>query len=156
MEIELRKQTEENVRIYYEDFQNSKINQWMYRRSSSLEEELDQFRKQKENQVIRRTIYVENVYIGDIWATRVESMEDVDVLLSCCIFDSEYWNRGIASVALNLFANELKQTYRISNLGAFLYAENKGSQKVLEKQEFQLLNSFEENGKTAYFYFKKW
>lgn len=156
MKIELRKQKEENVCIFYDAFQNGEVNQWMYRHPSSLEKELVQFRKQKDDQVIRRTIYAENVYIGDIWATFVDSMENVDVLLSCCIFDRTYWNRGIASEALSLFANELKQTYHISNLGAFLYAENKGSQKVLEKQEFALVNSFEENGKTAYFYFKKW
>ena len=150
MNVQLENQTEEHVKIFYRSTSSKDVMKWMYRNRTTLEDELENFKKRES---IRKAITVDGMYVGDIWAKSAKGLP-VDVLLSCCIFDTAYWNRGVATIALQKFLECLKEQYHIGTAGAFLYAENKGSKKVLEKQQFQHKQTFTENEKEAYFYFK--
>ena len=150
MNVFLENQTENHVRFFYEKTANPKVMQWMYRNRTTLEDELERFKRQE---AIRQAIVVDGVYVGDIWATPSKGLS-VDVLLSCCIFDTNFWSKGVATVALQKFLKNLNEKHHIVSAGAFLYADNKGSQRVLVKQGFQHGQTFVENEKEAYFYFK--
>ena len=150
MNVQLENQTKKHVEIFYRSTSSKEVMKWMYRERTTLEDEMRKFTKQESN---RKAILVDDIYVGDVWATKATGL-GVDVLLSCCIFDTNYWNKGVATIALQKFLKYLKEHYQFMTAGAFLYAENKGSQKVLEKQSFQYKQTFVENEKEAYFYFK--
>ena len=150
MNVVLVNQTENHVKFFYEKTSNPDVMKWMYRDRTTLEAELERLKKQE---AIRQAVVVDTVYVGDIWATPSKGLP-VDVLLSCCIFDMNYWSKGVATIALQKFLKYLKEEHHIVLAGAFLYAENKGSQRVLVKQNFHLEQTFVENEKEAYFYFK--
>ncbi len=73
-------------------------------------------------------------------------------MLSFCVFDRSYWNKGIASEAVALFLQEIREKYSIETIGAFTFSSNSASQKVLKKNGFQLVEEFVEDGRTSVFY----
>ena len=151
--VTLQKQEENHVKEFYKYKDHERVMRYMYRNPKSLEEELGAFHQQDEKHIIRKAIYVDDHYVGDIWCHSIHEVPFTDALLSCCIFEERVWNKGVASSALRLFLQEL-QTTDLHHVGAFLYAENKGSQHVLEKLKFTKEKTFEEDGKEAYFYGK--
>lgn len=137
MNIILKEYTEEHVCLFYEKTNNEEVMKWMYRPRTTLQDALDEWNRFSG---FRNAIYVDGIYVGDIWLR--------DQLLGCCIFDMSYWNRGVASRALSMFLCK----YDLSKVGAFVYAENIGSRKVLEKLDFKCVHRFEEKGRWAFFY----
>ena len=153
MKIELRDRDVNHVKEFYKHTKQDDVMKYMYRNPTSLEEEIDAFLKQDQTTMVRKVIYVDDCYVGDIWCHSIHETKLCDGLLSCCIFDQHVWNKGVASKALAWFILDLKE-YHIKSVGAFLYAENLGSVHVLEKLAFQREETFEEDGKKAYFYKK--
>ena len=73
-------------------------------------------------------------------------------MLSFCVFDRSFWGKGIASKAVALFLKEIHVKYEILTIGAFTFDADPASQKVLEKNGFQLLEAFVEDGKASKYY----
>ena len=67
-------------------------------------------------------------------------------MVSYCIFDKAYWNKGIASRALRAFLSEITDRFSIKSVGAFTYSANESSIKVLLKNDFVDTETFVEDG----------
>lgn len=152
--IYLKEQKKEHVHIFYEKSKDERIRKYMYRLPNTLDEAFDEYRN-KDYTYYRCVIYVDEYYIGDIWCHGLFKLNHVDALLSCCIFDTEYWNKGVATCALDMFLNEIKDKFHVHTVGAYLYEDNKGSLKVLVKNNFKRVDTFVEQNKIAYFYKKE-
>ena len=137
----LKDWNKDHVCMFYEMTDCKDVMRWMYRQRTTLKDALLEWERWSG---FRNAIYVDNQYVGDIWA----KPSDFGMLLGCCIFDMEYWNRGVASRALHQFLNR----YDMSCANAFVYAENKGSIRVMEKLGFVRVDSFVEKGCLAYLY----
>ena len=70
-------------------------------------------------------------------------------MLSYCIFEKSCWGKGIASRVLSLFLDEVKEKYSLSSIGAFTFANNIASIRVLEKNGFSVKESFVEDGRES-------
>ncbi|KAI3894722.1 hypothetical protein MKX03_033371 [Papaver bracteatum] len=84
-----------------------------------------------------KAICIDNKPIG---AISVEAKEGED---RCrgeigCVLASEYWGKGIATLAVKMVTETIfKDWPHLERLEGFVDVENKGSQKVLEKAGFQ-------------------
>lgn len=155
MEIELRTRTQENVRIYFREAQDDEIKRFLPQKAKSAEEALADFEKTllPGASSYGKSIYVNSLYIGDVWAYCIGA-GDPDAMLSLCIFDTSFWGKGIGTQAVRFFMAEIREIYGLQTLGAFTYADNIGSQKVLLHNGFQKIEAFTEDGReSAYFQF---
>ena len=152
LKIELGNQEIKHVKEFYMHTSQTDVMKYMYRNCLSLEEEIDAFLNQDDT-MIRKVIYVDDCYVGDIWCHSIHETKLCEGLLSCCIFDSSVWNQGVASKSLMLLLAILKEK-GLTSVGAFLYAKNLGSLHVLENCAFKREKEFEEHGEKAYFYKK--
>ena len=64
-------------------------------------------------------------------------------------FEKSCWGKGIASRALSLFLDEIAEKYALSSVGAFTFADNIASIRVLEKNGFSVKESFVEDGRES-------
>ena len=146
-EWKLCKRTKENVIVFYYKTEEKEIRERFPKSVSSVEEALLQFENgKKEKQSYGKTIYVGERYIGDIWCYGIHQEEEIDAMLSYCIFEKEFWNRGIATAVVKQFLKEIMERFQIKRVGAFTYASNRASIRVLEKNQFQMQEAFVEDG----------
>ena len=73
-------------------------------------------------------------------------------MVSYCVFETALWGQGAATQALRLFLPEIAQRYGLAVIGAFTYADNLPSIRVLEKNGFRLLENFVEDGVLSCYY----
>ena len=148
MIVSLRERTAEHVPIYFERTSDPGILKMMPRKAQTLEEAMADFRKTllPEATSYGRTIYADGRYVGDIWCYCIDLQEEPNCMLSYCLFDKNCWSKGIASEAVQLFIAEIQQRYLIKTIGAFVFAENKASIRVLEKNGLQVKETFMEDG----------
>ena len=151
MILTLEKRTEETVRIYYEKSQQPFIKSVLPQKAQSIEEALADYRNTllPSASSYGKTIFADGQYIGDIWCYCIDLSETPNAMLSFCIFDKNYWNQGIATEAASMFLQEITAKYKLKSIGAFTYAENHASRRVLEKNGFQLAEEFIEDGKQS-------
>ena len=156
MNIELRGRTEANVRLYFERTRDAEIQRMCPQRAQTVEEALADFRKMLvgETDSFGRTVYADGQYVGDIWLYCMDESTGPDAMLSFCLFDKELWGRGIMTEAARLFLEEARRKFALWTVGAFTFMENKGSVCVLEKNGFELKESFFEGGRESG-YFEK-
>ena len=154
--ISLQERKKEHVKEYFYRTRAEEIQNMIPGSAKSLEDALAMYEEslKKDATSFGRTIYCEAKYIGDIWCYSLDINNDPNAMLSYCIFEKEYWNKGIATNAVNMFMKELIQRFRIKSIGAFLYADNTGSRHVLEKNGFLRMEELIED-KRASFYFEK-
>lgn len=67
-------------------------------------------------------------------------------MVSYCIFEPDYYGKGIATDALRLFIVEIVPKFDLKSLGAFTFASNIASIRVLKKNSFTKREEFEEDG----------
>jgi len=154
MKIELRERTEETVAIYFEKAQDAEIKKVLPQKAQTLEEALEDYRQTLKADATSygRTIYVDGAYVGDIWCYCIDLNEEPNAMLSYCVFEKEYWKRGVASRSVQLFLAEIIEKFSVETVGAFTYSSNEASIRVLEKNGFQKQEEFEEDGVlSAYF-----
>ena len=156
MAVKLKDRTESTVRLYYERSQQPEIKTMLQQKAESVEEAISDYQKTllPDSTSFGRTIYFNDEYIGDIWCYCIDKAETPNAKLSYCIFEKTYWNKGIASEAVALFLKEVLNKYGIRTIGAFTFSVNLASQRVLEKNGFQFVEEFEEDG-TMSKYFQK-
>ena len=157
MNIELGTRTAETVAIYFEKANRSEIRAVLPQKAKTLTEALEDYEKTllPGASSYGRTILADGIYIGDIWCYCMDPEESPNAMVSYCIFESDYRNRGIAAKALELFLAELRQKFSFQSLGAFTFSSNLPSIRVLEKNGFRLMEELEEDGiGSKYFQYK--
>ena len=154
MSVKLGQRTEETVAVYFERAQSAAIRAVLPQRARTLEEALADYRKTLElgARSFGRTIYADGRYVGDIWCYAMGPENDPQAMVSYCVFERELWGRGAAAKALGLFLAELRERFGFERIGAFTYASNAGSVRVLEKNGFQLEEVFAEDGRESRYY----
>ena len=89
---------------------------------------------------------MDGVYVGDIWCYCIDFDDTPNAMISYCIFESAYWNKGIATEALRLFLLEIRSKYHFHTVGAFTFSDNIPSIRVMEKNNFMMMEEFIEDG----------
>ena len=156
MEIRLGERTEETVRTYFQKAGTPEIRRVLPQRAKTLEEALDDFRESRKPgaKSYGRTIWAVGRYVGDVWCYCMDPGGTPNAMVSYCVFAPDCRNRGVASRALELFLEEVRETFALKTVGAFTFADNPASIRVLEKNGFRLLEEFEEDGTLSRYYEK--
>ena len=154
MNITLQERTEETVRIYFERARQPFIRRMLPQKAKTVEEALEDFRCTllPDSTSYGRTIYVDGRYVGDVWIYAIDRDDMPNAMLSYCIFAPDVQGCGIASEAVRSFLEEVTIRFELKTVGAFTYAENIASVRVLEKNDFVLKETFFEDDKRSYFY----
>ncbi len=141
--ITLDERSIETVKIYYEKSKQPIIKEMLPQKAQSIEEAILDYKKTllPFSTSYGRIIKKNGKYIGDIWCYCINKKEVPNAMLSYCIFDTAYWNKGIATEAVQLFLKEVFKRYKINTIGAFTFSDNVASIKVLEKVGFLLLEN---------------
>ncbi len=154
MKIALGDRTADTVRIYFSRAQQDIIKKNLPQKAKTVEEALRDFK----NTLLPgaasygRTISANNVYIGDVWCYCIDKSETPNAMLSYCIFDSSYWNKGIAAAAVSMFLDEVRKRYSLKTIGAFTFSDNIASIRVLEKNGFSFVEEYDEDGAKSRFF----
>ncbi len=156
MNIQLRKRTEEHVRIYFDRVQDPQIRAVLHHSSQTVEQAVENFHKTQlpGANSYGRTIYADDVYIGDVWCYCIDLREDPNAMIGYCIFEKSFWGKGIGTAVVEQFLTEVKPKFQLASVGAFVYCENLASQHVLEKNGFRQVESFTEDGVASFYYQK--
>ena len=154
MEITLCDRTEDTVAIYFEKAQQPEIKQMLPQKATSVVEALADFAKTQLPGATSygRTIYADGHYIGDVWIYGIDMKDTPNAMLSYCIFEKEMWGKGAATQGVRLFLEEVRDRFGLQTVGAFTYAANAASIRVLEKNGFSLVESFSEEGILSQYY----
>ena len=154
MEITLRDRTANTVATYFEKAQQPEIKQMLPQKATSVEEALADFAKTQLPGATSygRTIYADGHYIGDVWIYGIDMNDTPNAMLSYCIFEKEMWGKGAATQGVRLFLEEARDRFGLQTVGAFTYAANVASIRVLEKNGFSLVESFSEEGILSQYY----
>ena len=99
-----------------------------------------------------QTIYADEQYVGDIWCYCIDPDDTPNAMVSYCIFEQECWNQGIATDALKQFLPLIREKFKLNSIGAFTYSDNLPSIRVLEKNGFQMMEEFVEDGNASKYY----
>ena len=154
MEITLHGRTAETTSVYFTQAQQPEIKQMLPQKATSVEEALADFAKTQLPGATSfgRTIYADGRYIGDVWIYGIDMNDTPNAMLSYCIFEKEMWGRGAATSGVRLFLEEVRERFGLQTVGAFTYAVNAASIRVLEKNGFTLVESFSEEGILSQYY----
>ncbi len=158
MNISLRTRTEETTAVYFEKTRDPDIQRVLPQRAKTVEEALADFRRTQEPGAASygRTVWADGRYVGDVWCYGLHSGEEPDAMVSYCIFEKDLWGRGTASRALGMFLEEITDRFGLRTAGAFTFAANAGSIKVLERNGFRREETFVEDGvESAYFLWRR-
>ena len=151
MIVSLHQRTEAHVRTYFQRTQDVEIKEMLPSSAETVEDALAMFRHTQEPGAdsFGRTVYADGVYVGDVWCYDIQQEEAPNAMLSYCLFDKACWGKGIATEAVRLFLAEIKARYAVNSVGAFAYADNAASLRVLEKNGFVCVEEFEEDGRRS-------
>ena len=154
MTITLHPRTAETVAIYFEKAQQQEIRQMLPQKARTVEEALADFAKTQRPGATSfgRTIYADERYIGDVWIYAIDPQDTPNAMLSYCIFEPDLWGKGAATEAAALFLTEVANRFTLASVGAFTYAANAASIRVLEKNGFILEEEFVEDGVASRYY----
>ena len=152
--IELLDRSRENVEIYFYKTQDDEIRKMLPSASTTLEQALAAYDKAclPGAPSMGRSIYWQGQYIGDVWCYGINKNETPNAMLSYCIFEKKLWGRGIAAAAVKMFLEYVWERLSLCSMGAFTYADNIGSLRVLEKNGFVCRERFTEDGRESVYY----
>lgn len=148
MNISLGDRSAETVKTYFRAADCDIIRKYLPQKAKTVEEALEDYEKTllPDAKSYGRIISADGKYIGDVWCYCIDFEETPNAMISYCIFDVDYWGKGIMTKALELFIDEIVSRYGFKTLGAFTYMENSASIKVLERCGFELKEEFSEDG----------
>lgn len=157
MDIALGTRTEETAAIYFQQANTPEIKKYLPQRAATLEEFLADFRASQAPGAASygQTIWLDGQYVGDVWCYCIAPGEVPGAMVSYCLFQTEQRGRGAASRALELFLAEIGPRFGLERVGAFTFADNLPSIRVLEKNGFCMMEEFEEDGRLSRYYEKK-
>lgn len=156
MKVELRERTEEHVRIYFEKTRDAEIQAMLPQTAATAEQAVEDYRKTRLPGAASygRTIHVDGAYVGDIWCYCIDREDEPNAMLSYCLFEKALWGKGIATVALKRFLEDIVPRFGLNSVGAFAYCANAASLRVLEKNGFTMREIFVEDGVESAYYQK--
>ena len=156
MTVTLGERTAETVAVYFEKTRSPAIRKTLPQKAQTLEEALADFWKTQEPgaQSFGRTIYADGEYVGDVWCCCMDPVGDPQAMVSYCVFEQDLWGRGTATEALGLFLSEIRERFALERVGAFTFADNTASIRVLEKNGFRLMEAFTEDGVKSGYYLR--
>lgn len=99
-----------------------------------------------------RAILADGRHVGDVWCYALHQEDEPDAMVSYCVFEQALWGQGVASTALALFLPEIAEKYGLRTVGAFTFADNLPSLRVLEKNGFRQTEEFVEDGVPSRYY----
>ena len=143
MIITLETRTADSVRTYFEKANRPEIKQVLPQKAKTVEEALADY---EETLLPNATSFGQTVYVDDVWCYCIDMDDEPNCMLSFCIFELEYWSKGIATSAVNMFIKNVCERYNVKTIGAFTFAHNNASIRVLEKNGFVVIEEFEEDG----------
>ena len=148
MDITLEKRTADTVKIYFEKANTPEIKKVLPQKAQSVEEALADYEKTllPTATSFGQTVYVDGKYVGDVWCYCIDMDDEPNCMISYCVFEPEYWSKGIATAAVGKFMEFIRTKYDLKTVGAFTFSHNIPSIRVLEKNGFLLVEEFEENG----------
>ena len=148
MVITLGERTAETVRIFFEKANRPEIKKVLPQKAKTVEEALADYEKTRLPGATSfgQTILADGRYVGDVWCYCINMDDEPNCMVSFCIFEMESWSKGIATAALKLFIEAIRTRYGVKSIGAFAYANNLSSIRVLEKNGFSVMEEFEEDG----------
>ena len=154
MQITLGNRTAETVAVYFEKAGIPEIRSTLPQKARTLEEALADFRETQTPNArsFGRTIYADGVYVGDVWCYCLDPGGQPQAMISYCVFEKGLWGKGVASRALGLFLEEIRERFGLERAGAFTFSDNTASIRVLEKNGFRLMESFIEDGTESRYY----
>ena len=157
MIVDLRERTEVHVRTYFAGTRDPEIQAMLPQTAQTVEQAVAEFEKTllPGATSFGRTIYADDIYVGDIWCYCIDPEEDPNAMISYCLFEKSHWNHGIATEALKLFLEEIVSRFDVKKLGAFAYCDNPASLRVLEKNGFEKVEEFAEEGRLSAYYQKE-
>ncbi len=149
--VQLRPQGREQVKTYWEKVRNEKTLAHFPIKLTSLDEALARFEasQRADADSFGLCIYADEQYIGDVWCYGIDLTEEKMAMLSICIFEPDFWGKGIGSKAICEFSRRAFSRYPIDKLGAFTFTDNLASLKMLRKSGFQEIERFWEEGKES-------
>lgn len=148
MVITLEQRTADTVKIYFEKASNPAIKAVLPQKAKTVEEALEDYEETllPGATSFGQTVHVDGKYVGDVWCYCIDPNDEPNCMLSYCIFEPEYWGKGIATTAIGMFLRNVCGKYPVKTVGAFTFAHNAASIKVLEKNGFSTIEEFEEDG----------
>lgn len=152
--MELRERTAQTAAEYFEKAQRPEIRAMLPQAAQTLEEALAAFEQSKQPGASSygRTIWADGRYLGDVWCYAMDAAQSPQAMVSYCILDPDDWGRGYAGEALALFLGDVRERFGLTRFGAFTYAANLASIRVLEKNGFVLRERFwEDETESCYF-----
>ena len=154
MKITLRERTAETTAIYFRKASTPQIRRTLPQKAKTLAEALEDYKATLLPGAASygRTIWADGIYVGGIWCYGIQSDSVPNAMISYCIFESDHWKKGIATEATRLFLLEIIPKYDLHTIGAFTYADNLPSVKVLEKNHFTMVEAFVEDGVSSEYY----
>ena len=157
MVITLERRTADTVRTYFEKANKPEIKRVLPQKAKTLDEALEDYEKTllPNADSFGQTVFVDGKYVGDVWCYCINMEDEPNCMVSFCIFEPEYWSKGIAATALNMFIKNIHAEYMVKTIGAFTFSHNHASIRVLEKNGFSVIEEFEEDGiPSKYFQFQ--
>lgn len=154
MNIELRPRGIQEVTTYFHKSADPEICRMLPRTVTTLEQALENYQASRLPGAASfgRSIYADRQHIGDVWCCCMEPGGQPEAMVSFCIFEKNCWGKGIATQAAALFLEEVRAQFSLTVFGAFCYAANAASRRVLEKNSFVLVESFTEDGVESCYY----
>lgn len=151
MKIELRERTLDSVKEYFLRANNPIIKKYLPQKAKTVEEALEDFEMTQlpDARSYGKTIWVDEIYVGDIWCYCINKADQPNAMLSYCIFDTDLWGKGIATQAIKLFLKDIHFRYELNSIGAFTYADNDASIAALQKNAFLVEEEFVEEGRKS-------
>ena len=157
MTVELKERTEAHVRTYFARTRDPEIQALIPQTAQSVEQAVADYEKTllPGAASFGRTVYADGVYVGDIWCYCIDLTEEPNAMVSYCLFEKALWGNGIATEALKQFELEIVPRFCLKSLGAFTYCDNIPSIRVLEKNGFEKMEEFTEDGRRSVYYQKE-
>ena len=148
LNITLGERTAESAARSFERMNTPAIRATLPLRARTAEEAAEEFRASQlpGASSFGRTILADGRHVGDVWCYGIRPDSAPAAMVSYCVFEPSLRGRGAASQALGRFLPEVAGKYGLKTVGAFTFADNLPSLRVLEKNGFRLVEEFVEDG----------
>lgn len=124
MKITLGTRTIKTVEIYFKKTNNKIMHKILPQKAKSVDESIKSYELTLEPEATSygRTILANNQYIGDVWCYAINLDYTPNAMISYCVFETKYWNMGIATKAVRLFIKEIIAKFNLKTISAFTFA----------------------------------
>lgn len=152
--IALGERSAETVRTYFARAQQPEIRRALPQKAQTVEEALKDY---QDTLLPGATSYGKTIlwngrYVGDVWCYGIHRENVPSAMLSYCLFEPALWGRGVTTQAVGMFLKEAEKAHGLQTMGAFTFADNAASIGVLEKNGFQLMEEWTEDGRRSRYY----